>query len=71
MNDNSSNKHRAINIVSISDKEIKKYKTAKSDDLFVKDDLIFLYDDQYVKISEYSKLLMHKVSKDNMVYRKK
>lgn len=71
MIDNSSNKHRAINIISISEKEIKKYKLVKNEGLFLKDDLILLYDDQYVKVSESSNLLKYKINKDNTVYRKK
>lgn len=71
MSDNSTNKHRAINIVSLSDKDIKKYRLIKADDLFIKDDYILLYDDQYVKVTESSKLLKYKVTKDVTAYRKK
>lgn len=71
MSDNSTNKHRAINIVSLSDKDIKKYRLIKADDLFIKDDYILLYDDQYVKVTESSKLLKYKVTKDVAAYRKK
>ena len=71
MSDNSTNKHRAINIVSLSDKDIKKYRSIKVDDLFIKDDCILLYDDQYVKVTESSKLLKYKVTKDVTAYRKK
>ena len=71
MSDNSTNKHRAINIVSLSDKDIKKYRLIKADDLFIKDDYILLYDDQYVKVTESSKLLKYKVTKDVIAYRKK
>ena len=71
MNDNSTNKNSASNIISLSDKEIKKYKLAKTDELFLEDDLIFLYEDLYVKISKHSKLLKHKIRKDTTVYRKK
>ncbi len=48
MNDNSTNKNTASNIISLSDKEIKKYRLAKTDELFIEDDLIFLYEDVYV-----------------------
>lgn len=71
MNDILTNKNRAINIISIPEKEIKKYKLVKNEGLFLKDDLISLYDDQYVKVSESSKLLKYKINKDNTVYRKK
>jgi len=71
VSDNSTNKHRAINIVSLSDKDIKKYRSIKADDLFIKDDCILLYDDQYVKVTESSKLLKYKVTKDVTAYRKK
>jgi len=71
VSDNSSNKHRAINIISLSDKEIKKYSLVKQKNFFLKDDVILLYDDQYVKITEHSKLLKYKIAEDNLVYRKK
>ena len=71
MSDNSSNKHRAINIFSLSEKDIKKYRLVKPEEFFIKDDFILLYDDQYVKVTESSKLLKYKVTKDNAVYRKK
>lgn len=71
MSDNSTNKHRAINIVCLSDKDIKKYRLIKADDLFIKDDCILLYNDQYVKVTESSKLLKYKVTKDVTAYRKK
>lgn len=71
MSDNLANKHRAINIISLSEKEIKKYRLVKADELFLKDDLILLYEDQYVKISESSKLLKYKNNKDTTAYRKK
>jgi hypothetical protein len=71
VNDILTNKNRAINIISIPEKEIKKYKLVKNEGLFLKDDLISLYDDQYVKVSESSKLLKYKINKDNTVYRKK
>lgn len=71
MNDNSTNKNTASNIISLSDKEIKKYRLAKTDELFLEDDLIFLYEDAYVKISKYSKLLKYKIHKDTTVYRRK
>ena len=71
MSDNSSNIHRAINVTTLTDKEIKKYCLVKAGDVFKKDDLILLYDDQYVKINEGNKLLKYKVLKENTVYRRK
>lgn len=71
MSDNSSNIHRAINIFTLSDKDIKKYSIVKSGELFKKDDYVLLYDNQFVKISDSSKLLKYKVLKENTVYRKK
>ena len=71
MSDNSSNIHRAINIFTLSDKDIKKYSIVKSGELFKKDDYISLYDDQYVKVTESSKLLKYKAIKDLIAYRKK
>lgn len=71
MSDNSSNIHRAINIFTLSDKDIKKYSIVKSGELFKKDDYILLYDNQFVKISDSNKLLKYKVLKENTVYRKK
>lgn len=70
VNDNSSNIHRATNIMTISEKEIKKYSLVKTGDLFKRDDYLSLYDDQYVKISDSSILLKHKVIKESTVYRK-
>ena len=52
MNDNPSNIHRAVNISTLSDKEIKKYSLVKIGYLFEKNDYILLYDNQYVKIGE-------------------
>lgn len=71
VNDNSSNIHRAVNITSLSDKDIKKYSLVKTGELFKKDDYILLYDDQYVKIGDSNRLLKHKITKENTVYRKK
>ena len=71
MNDNSSNIHRAVNVTTLSEKEIKKYSLLKTGDLFKKDDYLLLYDDQYVKIGNSSILFKHKVLKENTVYRKK
>lgn len=71
MNDNSSNIHRAVNITTLSEKEIKKYSLVKTGDLFKKDDHLLLYDDQYVKIGNSSILFKNKVLKENTVYRRK
>ena len=71
MNDNPSNIHRAVNISTLSDKEIKKYSLVKIGELFKKDDYISLYDDQYVKIGESNRLLKMKITKENRVYRQK
>ena len=71
MSDNSSNIHRAVNITTLSEKDIKKHSLVKTGDLFKKDDYILLYDDQYVKIGNSSILFKHKVLKENTVYRKK
>ena len=71
MSDNSSNIHRAVNITTLSEKEIKKYSLVKTGDLFKKDDYLLLYDDQYVKIGTSSILFKHKVLKENTVYRRK
>ena len=69
MNDNSSNIHRAVNIFTLSDKEIKKYSLVKIGELFEKNDYVLLYDDQYVKIGEANRLLKMKTTKENSVYR--
>jgi hypothetical protein len=71
VSDNSSNMHRAVNITTLSEKDIKKYSLVKTGDLFKKDDYLLLYDDQYVKIGNSSILFKHKVLKENTVYRKK
>jgi hypothetical protein len=71
VNDNSSNIHRAVNITTLSEKEIKKYSLVKTGDLFKKDDHLLLYDDQYVKIGNSSILFKNKVLKENTVYRRK
>ena len=71
VNDNVSNIHRAVNVFTLSDKDIKKYSLVKIGELFKKDDYILLYDDQYVKISEDSLLLKINITKENFVYRKK
>ena len=71
MNDNPSNIHRAVNIFTLSDKEIKKYSLVKIGELFEKNDYILLYDDQYVKIGDVNRLLKIKITKENSVYRKK
>lgn len=69
MNDNPSNIHRAVNIFTLSNKEIKKYSLVKIGELFKKDDYILLYDNQYVKIGEANRLLKTKITKENSVYR--
>ena len=71
MSDNSSNIHRAVNVTTLTDKETKKYSLVKVGDSFKIDDLILLYDDQFVKINEGNKLLKYKVLKENTVYRTK
>jgi len=71
VNDNPSNIHRAVNITTLTEKDIKKYSLVKTDDLFKKDDYILLYDDQYVKIGEANRLLKMKITKENSVYRQK
>ena len=69
MNDNSSNIHKAVNLITLSDKDIKKYNLVKIGELFKKDDYILLYDDQYVKIGDANRLLKMKITKENSVYR--
>lgn len=71
VNDNVSNIHRAVNVFTLSDKDIKKYNLVKIGELFKKDDYVLLYDDQYVKISDGNLLLKFKITKENFVYRKK
>jgi len=71
VSDNSSNIHRAVNVTTLSEKEIKKYSLVKTGDLFKKDDYLLLYDDQYVKIGASSILFKNKVLKENTVYRRK
>ena len=71
VSDNSSNIHRAVNVTTLTDKETKKYSLVKVGDSFKIDDLILLYDDQFVKINEGNKLLKYKVLKENTVYRRK
>lgn len=70
MSDNLSNIHRPINALTVSEKELKKYSIVKTGDVFKKDDIISLYDDQYVKITESSKLAKYKVIKETIVYRR-
>ena len=71
VNDNVSNIHRAVNVFTLSDKDIKKYSLVKIGELFKKDDYVLLYDDQYVKIGDGNLLLKFKITKENSVYRKK
>jgi hypothetical protein len=71
VNDNVSNIHRAVNVFTLSDKDIKKYNLVKIGELFEKNDYILLYDDQYVKIGDGNLLLKFKITKENSVYRKK
>jgi len=71
VNDNSSNIHKAVNLITLTEKEIKKYCLVKIGELFKKDDYILLYDDQYVKIGDGNRLLKIKITKENSVYRKK
>jgi len=71
VNDNVSNIHRAVNVFTLSDKDIKKYNLVKIGELFKKDDYVLLYDDQYVKIGDGNLLLKFKITKENSVYRKK
>jgi len=71
VNDNVSNIHRAVNVFTLTDKEIKKYSLVKIGELFEKNDYILLYDDQYVKIGDGNLLLKFKITKENSVYRKK
>ena len=71
VNDNSSNIHKAVNLITLTEKEIKKYCLVKIGELFKKDDYVLLYDDQYVKIGDGNRLLKIKITKENSVYRKK
>ena len=70
MSDNPVNIHRAINALSLTDKELKKYRTIKTGAAFLEGDLILLYDNEFVKVSSDSAILKQKISKDNTVYRK-
>ena len=69
VNDNSSNIHKAVNIFTLSDKDIKKYCLVKIGELFKKDDYILLHYNQYFKIGEANRLLKMKTTKENSVYR--
>lgn len=60
-----------VNILKISDKDLKKYIKVKSNDLFNAGDLLHIIDDDYVEISKDSKLLKMKINDTNTVYRKK
>ena len=71
VNDNSSNIHKAVNLITLTEKEIKKYCLVKIGELFKKDDYVLLHDDQYVKIGDGNLLLKFKITKENSVYRKK
>lgn len=71
MNKESSNIHQAVNIKTLTDKEIKKYYQVKFGEEFKANDLILLFEDQFVEISKYSKLLKYKITKENTIYRKK
>jgi hypothetical protein len=71
VNDNVSNIHRAVNVFTLTDKDIKKYCLVKIGELFEKNDYVLLYDDQYVKIGDGNLLLKFKITKENSVYRKK
>ena len=71
VNDNYSNKHRAINIKSVSDKDLKKFIIAKIGDNFKVGDLIQLYDNEFVEVCKSNRLLKYKILKENKVYRKK
>lgn len=66
-----SNIHQAVNIKTLNDKDLKKYHQVKFGEEFKTNDLILLFDDQFVEISKYSKLLKYKILKENIVYRKK
>ena len=59
-----------INIVEITEKEIKKLTLLKEGELFRPDDLVYLVDNKYAVISEDSKLLKQKTSKHDKVYRR-
>lgn len=71
MSDNLSNKHRAINIKSISDKDLKKLIEPKVGDNFKEGDFILLYDNEFVEVCKSNRLLKYKILKENKVYRKK
>jgi len=63
--------NRPINIIKLSDKELKKYIKVKINEFFVAGDLLHIIDDEYAEISKDSKLLKIKVNDTNIVYRKK
>ena len=71
MSDKTSNIHRAVNIKSLSDKDLKKYFCPKVNDNFQINDLLNLYDDEYVEICKDNRLLKYKILKENKVFRKK
>lgn len=64
------NENQPINIISISPKEISKYKKKKEGDVFEEGDLIHLIDDQYVKILDNNKLIKQKINSTNLVFKK-
>lgn len=63
--------NRPINIIKISDKDLKKYNKVKQNDFFNVGDFLHIIDDEYAEISKDSKLLKMKVNDSNIVYRKK
>lgn len=59
------------NIVELSEKDISKFKKVKDGENFLDGDLLFIIDNRYAQISGGSPLSNKKISKDNIVYRKK
>lgn len=63
--------NQPINIIKISDKDLKKYNKVKINEFYIAGDLLHVIDENYAEISKDSKLLKMKVNDSNIVYRKK
>lgn len=60
-----------VNIINLTQAKAKKYEKVKAGEFFQPDDLIYLSDDEYVKVSDGSALLKYKINQQNIVLRKK
>lgn len=64
-------KSNAVNLITISESDLSKYRKLKEGDEVKSGDLVHMYDDKYATIGKYNILLKYAVNKYNIILRNK